>query len=124
MNWKRVFVVTGAAVAGGAVCFFTAGIAAPALGAIIGGSMGLGGAAATSAGLAALGGGALAAGGGGMAAGTALVTSLAAGVGAAAAGGGAVFATAAAREERRCPSCDALVEQKDRACGNCGAALS
>jgi hypothetical protein len=48
----------------------TMGIAAPFIGGLIGGAMGLSGAAATSAGLAALGGGALTAGGFGMAGGT------------------------------------------------------
>jgi hypothetical protein len=77
MGWslKKVALLTGGTVIGGAACFFTAGAAAPAVGSIIGSTfMGYTGAAATSAGLAALGGGALAAGGGGMAAGTALIT--------------------------------------------------
>jgi len=51
-------------------------LAAPAIGAIIGGTMGLYGAAATAAGLAALGGGSLAIGGAGMAGGTALIAGL------------------------------------------------
>ena len=51
----------------------SAGLAAPAIGAAIGGAMGLSGAAATSAGLAFLGGGSLAAGGFGMAGGVLLV---------------------------------------------------
>lgn len=61
----------------------TAGAAAPAIGAAIGGYMGLSGAAATSAGLAFLGGGAIAVGGGGMAVGTAFLI-----------GGGAVLGLA------------------------------
>jgi len=48
----------------------TGGVAAPAIGGIVGGMMGLSGAAATSAGLAFLGGGAIAAGGFGMTGGT------------------------------------------------------
>lgn len=65
-----------AALIGGsiALCAITAGLAAPAIGGIIGTTfLGLSGAAATSAGLALLGGGALAAGGFGMAGGTALI---------------------------------------------------
>ena len=70
----------------------TAGLAAPAIGAAIGGTIfGLSGAAATSAGLAALGGGSLAAGGLGMAGGTAIISAagglLGLGVGAGAAAG-------------------------------------
>lgn len=81
-NMKKVAFVAGGTAVGGALCFFTAGAAAPAVGAFIGSSfMGLSGAAATSAGLAALGGGAIAAGGGGMAAGTALVTACLTGAG-------------------------------------------
>jgi hypothetical protein len=53
-----------------AVGGLTLGIAAPFIGGLVGGAMGLGGAAAVKAGLAALGGGALAAGGFGMAGGT------------------------------------------------------
>jgi hypothetical protein len=55
---------------GVAVGGLTLGIAAPFIGGLVGGAMGLGGAAAVKAGLAALGGGALAAGGFGMAGGT------------------------------------------------------
>ena len=51
----------------------TGGLAAPAIGGLIGAAMGLYGAAATSAGLALLGGGAVAAGGLGMAGGTAFI---------------------------------------------------
>ena len=85
MAWslKKLALVTGGTLVGGAVCFLTAGAAAPAVGAIIGSSfMGLSGCAATSAGLAALGGGAIAAGGGGMAAGAALITASMTGAGA------------------------------------------
>lgn len=80
-TWKKGLLITGGAVAGGALCFVTAGAAAPAVGALIGSGMGLSGAAATSAGLATLGGGALAAGGAGMAGGVALVTSIMTGLG-------------------------------------------
>jgi hypothetical protein len=74
-NTKKVCLVAGGAVVGGAVCFITAGAAAPAVGAFVGSSfMGLSGCAATSAGLAAIGGGSVAAGGGGMAAGATLIT--------------------------------------------------
>ena len=69
---RQGFLVAGGVLAGCA----TAGIAAPAIGAAIGGSMGLTGAAATSAGLAWLGGGSIASGGVGMAGGTALLTML------------------------------------------------
>jgi hypothetical protein len=84
MAWslKKIAIVSGGTVVGGAVCFATAGAAAPAVGAFIGSTfMGLSGAAATSAGLAAVGGGALAAGGGGMAAGTAIITASLTGAG-------------------------------------------
>ncbi|MEG2013878.1 MAG: hypothetical protein RR063_11860 [Anaerovoracaceae bacterium] len=67
----------------GALCVATGGLAAPAVGAVVGSTfMGLSGAAATSAGLAALGGGSLAVGGMGMAGGTAIVAGVAGGVGA------------------------------------------
>lgn len=59
--------------AGGLAGVLTAGTAAPAIGAAIGGAMGLQGAAATAAGLAWLGGGALAAGGLGMAGGSMVI---------------------------------------------------
>jgi len=59
----------------------TGGLAAPAIGILIGQSVGLAGAAAVSYGLAFLGGGSLAAGGFGMAGGTALITALGAGSG-------------------------------------------
>lgn len=65
----------------GALCVVTGGLAAPAIGAAVGGVMGLSGAAATSAGLAAIGGGSLAAGGLGMAGGTAIIQAVAGGVG-------------------------------------------
>lgn len=66
----------------GALCVATGGLAAPAIGAVVGSSvLGLSGAAATSAGLAALGGGSLAAGGLGTAGGTALIQAVAGGVG-------------------------------------------
>lgn len=74
----KASVVAGGLVVGG----LTGGWAAPAVGGMVGGALGYGGAAATNAGLALLGGGSLAAGGLGMAGGTALVT-----VGAGAAGG-------------------------------------
>lgn len=74
----------GAVAVGAVICAVTAGVAAPAIGAYIGGWQGLGGIAAVNAGLAALGGGAVAAGGGGIAQGTAMI--IAAG---AVAGGGA-----------------------------------
>lgn len=81
-NMRKVSLVAGGVVAGGAVCFLTGGMAAPVVGTFVGSSfMGLSGAAATSAGLAALGGGSLAAGGGGMAAGAALVTACMTGAG-------------------------------------------
>ena len=60
----------------------TGGLAAPAVGAAIGSSWGLAGAAATGAGLAALGGGSIAAGGFGMVGGTLLVQATAAAAGA------------------------------------------
>lgn len=64
MKLGKVLLILGA----GAACVVTGGLAAPAIGAVVGTTfMGLSGAAATSAGLAALGGGALAAGGAGMA---------------------------------------------------------
>jgi hypothetical protein len=82
-SFKKIALVAGGTVAGGTICFVTAGAAAPAVGAFIGSTfMGLSGAAATSAGLAAVGGGAIAAGGGGMAAGTAIITTSVTGAGA------------------------------------------
>ncbi len=74
----------GAAVALGVAGF----LAAPLVGAAIGGAAGLGGAAAVSHGLAILGGGALAAGGAGMAGGMWLVAGVGAAAGLLAAGGG------------------------------------
>jgi peptidoglycan hydrolase CwlO-like protein len=85
MAWsiKKLTLVAGGTVIGGAACFLTAGAAAPAVGTIIGSTfMGLSGCAATSAGLAALGGGAIAAGGGGIAAGAAVITASLTGAGA------------------------------------------
>ena len=81
---------------------FTAGLAAPAIGAAVGGTVfGLYGAAATSAGLAALGGGSLAAGGLGMAGGTAVISAagglLGLGVGAGAATGASAVSEAQLR---------------------------
>ncbi|WP_156995771.1 hypothetical protein [Paenibacillus stellifer] len=76
--WKVV-----ACLGAGALCVVTGGLAAPAIGAVVGSSvLGLSGAAATSAGLAAIGGGSLAAGGLGMAGGTAIISAVAGGVGA------------------------------------------
>ena len=78
MKLGKVLLILGA----GAACVVTGGLAAPAIGAVVGTTfMGLSGAAATSAGLAALGGGALAAGGAGMAGGALLVQAVAGGVG-------------------------------------------
>lgn len=70
IKWGWVALLVGG---GLAIGILTAGLAAPVIGGVIGGVMGLSGAAATSAGLAALGGGSLAAGGLGMAGGTALI---------------------------------------------------
>lgn len=120
MNWKKVALVGGVAAGGGVVVFLTGGLAAPFVGSLVGGAMGLSGAAATSAGLAALGGGALAAGGGGMAAGGMVVSGGLAVLGATGAGALANKVPV----ERRCHECDALVEQTDAACGNCGGRLS
>ena len=85
---SKVALGAGGIVIGAAICAVSAGVAAPAIGALIGSSMGLSGAAASSAGLALLGGGSLAAGGGGVAAGTAAVVATGAVVG----GGGAAAA--------------------------------
>jgi hypothetical protein len=73
VRWGRVAAVSVAGLALGVV---TMGAAAPLIGAAVGGSFGLSGAAATSAGLAALGGGSVAAGGFGMAGGTALLAGI------------------------------------------------
>ena len=70
---KTMYELYMAIAAGVAICAVTAGVAAPAIGAAIGGMQGLTGIAAVNAGLAALGGGAIAAGGGGVAAGTAAI---------------------------------------------------
>jgi hypothetical protein len=85
VRWGRVAVVSAAGLALGAM---TMGVAAPLIGAVVGSTLGLSGAAATSAGLAALGGGSVATGGFGMAGGTALLAGLGGlgGVGAAATG--------------------------------------
>ncbi|CAM2972645.1 Chromosome partition protein Smc [Prescottella defluvii] len=80
IKWGRVAAVSVIGIGAGAL---TAGWAAAPIGAAIGGTMGLTGAAATSAGLAMLGGGSLAAGGFGVAGGTLLLT----GVGGLAGGG-------------------------------------
>jgi hypothetical protein len=77
---SRLFERVAIGAVAAALVGITAGLAAPAIGAAIGGLMGLSGAAATSAGLAFLGGGALAAGGFGMFGGTVAVI-----------GGGALF---------------------------------
>jgi hypothetical protein len=69
--WKKVFISVAIAIA----IAITGGLAAPVIGAAIGGAMGLSGAAAISAGLAFLGGGAIAAGGFGMAGGTVVLIS-------------------------------------------------
>lgn len=69
-NWWKVAGFAGVGGILAAPAFF---VAAPMVGAAIGGYMGLSGAAATSAGLAALGGGSIAAGGLGMTGGTAVV---------------------------------------------------
>lgn len=73
IKWGRVALLAAAGLGLGVL---TAGLAAPLIGAAVGGVMGLSGAAATSAGLALLGGGSLAAGGLGMAGGTALIAGL------------------------------------------------
>lgn len=82
IKWGRVAVASAVGLGIGAA---TAGFAAPAIGGVIGATLGLSGAAASSAGLAMLGGGSLAAGGFGMFGGTILVT-----------GVGGVFAAGAA----------------------------
>ena len=87
IKWGRVAAATAV---GAGIGVLTAGWAAPAIGGVIGGTMGLTGAAATSAGLAALGGGSLAAGGFGVAGGTLLLSGL----------GGFAFAGAAAAGTR------------------------
>ncbi len=91
-KWRRFAAVAG----GGAVIgLMTGGLAAPAVGAIVGTyALGLSGAAATSAGLAMLGGGSLAAGGAGMAGGTLMVAGVA-GFGAGATGAARVMAAGA-----------------------------
>lgn len=85
VRWGRVAVASAAGLAVGVASM---GLAAPLIGAAIGGTLGFSGAAATSVGLAALGGGSLAAGGFGMAGGTALLAGVGAlgGAGAGAAG--------------------------------------
>lgn len=119
-NWKKIALVGGVAVGGGVLAFVTGGAAAPFVGSLIGSAMGLSGAAATSAGLAALGGGAIAAGGGGVAAGTLVVSGAVAAAGA----GGAGLVASKVPVERRCTECDALMEQGDAVCGNCGTKAS
>lgn len=70
---SRVFLRLTIAIAAATALAVTAGVAAPAIGTMIGGYLGLSGAAATSAGLALLGGGALSVGGFGMLGGTIVV---------------------------------------------------
>ncbi|MFC4942528.1 hypothetical protein [Pseudonocardia sp. GCM10023141] len=85
VRWGRLVAASAAGLVLGVA---TMGVAAPLIGAAVGGALGMSGAAATSAGLAFLGGGSLAAGGLGMAGGTALLTGVGAigGAGAVAAG--------------------------------------
>lgn len=85
VRWGRVAAVSAAGLVVGVASM---GVAAPAIGAAVGGVLGFSGAAATSAGLAALGGGSVAAGGFGMAGGTALLAGLGALGGASAAAAG------------------------------------
>ena len=93
-KFSKCLLKLGGIAGAGALCFATGGLAAPAIGSVIGSTfMGLSGAAATSAGLAALGGGSLAVGGAGMAGGTALISSVAAGLGATTVVGGTVIAS-------------------------------
>lgn len=73
VSWRKFASI---AAVGAILGILTMGLAAPVIGAAIGGAMGLSGAAATSAGLALLGGGSMAAGGFGMAGGTALLVGL------------------------------------------------
>ena len=100
---KRDWAKVGLIGVGGAVLLAAGGfVAAPVLGAALGGAAGLGGAAAVGHGLALLGGGALAAGGAGVAGGMWLVAGVAGAAGAFAAGGGAVLyqlGSAAATQE-------------------------
>lgn len=119
-TWKKSGVVFLGAAACGTVAFFTGGLAAPALGAIIGSASGLSGAAATSAGLAALGGGSLAAGGGGMAAGATLVQGAMAVIGASAGAAGAAAAAASLHDPKKCPGCNAIIEESSKFCPQCG----
>lgn len=125
MRWtlKKTGIVIAGTAACGAIAFFTGGLAAPAIGAIIGGASGLSGAAATSAGLAALGGGALAAGGGGMAAGVALVQGAAVVVGAGAGAVGAIAASATLDNHKNCPNCNFIIQVGSEYCPNCGKEL-
>lgn len=70
---SRVFQRLAVVIAAATALAVTAGVAAPAIGTMIGGYLGLSGAAATSAGLALLGGGALSVGGFGMLGGTIVI---------------------------------------------------
>lgn len=88
IRWHRVAAVTAVGLAAGVA---TGGLAAPAVGAAIGSTLGLSGAAATSAGLAALGGGSIAAGGLGVTGGTWVVAGVAGLTGAGAVGAGARY---------------------------------
>jgi hypothetical protein len=77
-DWLKILIPI---IGGVGIGLVTAGFAAPMIGGVIGGWMGLGGAAAVNAGLATLGGGSLAAGGLGMAGGTALIGGVGATIG-------------------------------------------
>ena len=117
-GWKKYAMVSlGTALAGVAV-MATGGLAAPFVGSMVGGAMGLSGAAATSAGLAAIGGGAIAVGGGGMAAGTAIVTATLATASAVTVG--VASANLIDDKPKRCKACNSLMEFKDIACTKCG----
>ena len=95
VRWGRVAAVSAAGLLIGVASM---GVAAPVIGAAVGGVLGFSGAAATSAGLAALGGGSVAVGGFGMAGGTALLTGLGALGGAGAGGAGSRLAGWSASE--------------------------
>lgn len=107
-NWKKLAAIGG----GGAVLgLVTGGLAAPLIGGMVGGAMGLSGAAAVNAGLAAMGGGSLAAGGFGMAGGTMVVAGVAGvGAGAAGAGGTAVHQATASEVFAAAVKVDVLTE--------------
>jgi hypothetical protein len=120
-TWKKTALVIGGTVLAGGVAAASGGLLlAPMLGYTIGTAAGLSGAAASSAGLAALGGGALAAGGAGMAGGAAAVATGVGVIGAGAGGAVTAMATSTLKDPKKCKACNAILDESDKHCPQCG----